>query len=874
MSLPTYSINDLNMLNYLSQRSIIYELNMMMNNLKTSNKVESLSVTLLSNINIKLSNNQNPIVTKRYFDNLYLGTALNNTGISGVSYNTCTWKFNSSGTSVITVDKPTVNTGYTINLYAISNELTLFRTFLTTSQTSSTLPPPTTIQTISNLSYPDIYLSNPEIFTTRLVYQEGDKSSDTQEISFLTYISKVAPKIFLEICNSYVNTFIVKLFKDYKSVDGVDKSIPSPQTENTINSWCINAMCGNNTSCIDNVCSLDKSNIRCACQQCYNNHSYQNTIIGNEMLNSDSVDDSSPWCIYPNCASGLAFKNNLNLERSICSNISVSGIFVNPNDYSNINISNTKVSSSSFNDNGINIISGNTCDSCTQQGKDCNIVGSTLTCVDKPPKDNKNLNKNSGSSLLKTSGKSNTYKILMIISGSILFFLIILKIMLHKHKIINYINNLVIIIDICLVILFLVLFLNSKETYKYPDIIVNDPTSCSQINLCPNIKCPDNLDCLFNECKVPIGKFLSSTKSFIDFPVYNSTTVFDVIIDNLPYLPFSLFTGTYIYSTIIDNEIYAIAYNCNFKFNGEKWTEIPRKSLQTGFTPNSPNQKNMVDKSTLLLNYSSNSIVTYNNTIYSMSGTGLDVDFNKFNTITNLWSVNSYNLKITTSNTQSPKSYKLFLIFNNIIYIFGGNDNGFNINNLFSINLSDNTTSCCPIGDIVVNQWSYTFVYNNKIYICNMTIGDDSSKGLNIYQMIPPQFKADQKCNDSDTQCTFVKFLTIPIGSYNGRILYYFDDIYLIIINGLHYYKVNMSNSSVSPTLSLSISIKPEVSFFNQTFPLVYSDCFKLNGYLFIITDSGEIFRLYEGKTNTVYINPCYGISNFDSPLDQQIIQL
>ena len=195
MSLPTYSINDLNMLNYLSQRSIIYELNMMMNNLKTLYKVDSLSVTLLSNINIKLTNNQNPIVTKRYFDNLYLGTASNKSGMSDVSYNTCDWKLN--GTYNIIDVKPTVNEAYNnLNLYAISNELTLFRTFLTTSQTSSTLPPPTTIQTISNLSYPDIYLSNPEIFTTRLVYQEGDKSSDTQEISFLTYISKVAPKIF------------------------------------------------------------------------------------------------------------------------------------------------------------------------------------------------------------------------------------------------------------------------------------------------------------------------------------------------------------------------------------------------------------------------------------------------------------------------------------------------------------------------------------------------------------------------------------------------------------------------------------------------------------------------------------------------------
>ena len=105
-------------------------------------------------------------------------------------------------------------------------------------------------------------------------------------------------------------------------------------------------------------------------------------------------------------------------------------------------------------------------------------------------------------------------------------------------------------------------------------------TICDDIDTCGEGDC--NNECMNNTCKCKFGYYLKGEAC--------SSVENNYIIKNIPYLPENKFTGTYLYTTVLKNTIYAFATDCNFKYDGEKWMELPTipNSSQQGFHPYLP----------------------------------------------------------------------------------------------------------------------------------------------------------------------------------------------------------------------------------------------------------------------------------------------
>ena len=484
---------------------------------------------------------------------------------------------------------------------------------------------------VYNLRYDLSYLNNQPFTPTPYV-----TGTDGTKYPLLLLLSKIAPKIYLEICTSYVNNFFVNLFQNYDTVNNITST--SPQTVNGINQWCIQ------NNYIDVACGSDKSNKRCACQTCYNMHSYQDRIIAKELMKSKTV-NNNPWCLYPQCSQGSAFKDQLNITRSVCSNVSVAGVFIEPNDYSNINVSNTSVTASSYNNTGINIINNEGCNKCILDNKDCVVTNSQLTCVDKSQNNlSRNLSRdlsinNKGSN--KGSGNSNNIKfILLIIMTIILITLIIFRISYNNNTKIKYILDICIFLSIILLVVFSFVIKN-KEHYTFPNDLINvNSRICPAINLCQKeTPCKDtNTLCINNECMYPIGSFYDTKhKKIVDFPSNDSTIVYDAIITNITHAPEHYFTGFYYYSTVINNSIYLCAQNCNLMYDGSKWKEISPNPDQTGFNPE-------VTIPVDLKQFYYGKCFTYNNEIYIpqfYNGTDQNkiIKYYIYNTSINIWRI-------------------------------------------------------------------------------------------------------------------------------------------------------------------------------------------------------------------------------------------
>lgn len=701
-----------------------------------------------------------------------------------------------------------------------------------------------------NLKYDNSYLSKGQSY-----YLDSYPNNNRSPINIL---STIAPKIYLELCTNYVNNFFVNLFR-YNV--GEANVLFSGQTESTINDFC-----NQQPNYTSQACYMDKSNIRCGCQDCFSDHSFQSRQIAQYMLDANVI-PSDNWCLYPKCASGMALKNVLGQQRSVCSNISVAGIFLEPNDNSSINITNTSVTASSSNDAGINII-GKGCGDCTSSQK-CGIVNNSLTCVNNDLS-NKQFNYKKDIEKINYKGDNSSNKsklsLLIIIFSIVIIILVILRFVYKTNKRICFLIELGILLSIIIFSILLVYNLTKKESFiSYPSSVVSS-LSCTKDNVCyQDSDCTiiTNSKCSNNECSCPIGMFLTSDKTCIDFPIDTSKSpsplgVVNCIITNLPYLPESLFTtGLCYYSTIINNVIYVFCQNCNFKFDGIKWVEISSIKGQVGF---------MIFKPPINLRYNTNMIQVYNNNIYifldqnsmlySCLGFGSTdykiLHYIIYDTKYDQWTFHQIK---TTDIDQLSNTNSTMIIKDNIMYIFFSGKKSDNIykNYIVSVNLNTDI-GIINNSTMLLTYDSYVFLYNNFIYLTNLESTPNTLTNFNIYTY-------------DITSITFKILKSFDIILNKDQIITQNRYLYSIMTNELHivsFINTNIINLDTLINVPLKYTIVTVIPFCCS---------FIINNYIFIITPSGEIFR-YFYTNNTIYINPCYGITNYDMPISSRILQV
>jgi hypothetical protein len=720
------------------------------------------------------------------------------------------------------------------------------------------------ITTTSNFN-PSSTMKMYEVF-----FSYSNRYLETPDISKNFYpnvnLAEIVPLLYLESCTSVIPTFLKYFFK-----------IEDGNTVDEINSRCVL-----NPVNIDIACGIEKNNIRCACQPCYSRHSNQSRQIATLLKNSKTV-SNDPWCMYPSCASGMAFKNNLSQKRSACSNISVAGIFLNSGDFSNIDISNTTVSASSANDNGINLYGDGNCKD--DEHFIVDNVERNIKCVkNKLPEDIKSL-----------KNQTNTRRVhwsvwFIIISIVIAIILLFLYKSVHiKHK--KYLLKAIIFCIFTFV--FFVIY--------YTVSVTREDYICSELgnNLCYYDGDCDgvNSQCLDNECKCGIGffKYIDSNNitSCVNIPpITNGLTS---ILTNFPYLPSSLLGGVYYFSTVIDGSIYVFSSDANFKYDGDKWQELNRFESQIGFHPY--NQiapfildNNITDDKVFL---NTNMCCVYKNKVYIVPATRTIINNNTSNgkiliydTIENIWSY-----------AKPPQEYNDFnysrsvAILDGLMYTFG--------NSLYVTvtNFDTNTNAYKTIYNYSFGKYVYAFTHKNRIFVGGMYSNNNQiipqySDGYNIfeYDIVNNTFIFVKKIGGSHVK--FSRNSISPNGFIGGVLCGLIDNVFYIItghnIDSGVVYRYDIELDYIYPDSPISMQKNTTIFEYPPNVNATITDIiykysrgnavFHKNGFIFIITGSGEIFRGFFNKNNTsvdtFYINPCSGISNYGQPINNTIVQL
>lgn len=227
---------------------------------------------------------------------------------------------------------------FNVNCYILANDSYKIQSF-----------PQTTIPVNSIKAEFDVNLR------LNLVY--GPNKAIIANIDYIDYIAPpqgqsyqipIIPKDeLLLIFNELLPLLCLKgLYSKYYNLLGIDI--------NTKN----NLICNPNTifgRSLDKYCDSNRTDDSCGCHPTYGKHS---DIVKNITSNiKDNIFmNKNRWCYYPACASGKAYKSFLEKERSICPSINYSNIYLDPGNYSNINLKNININSSSANKFNINIL--------------------------------------------------------------------------------------------------------------------------------------------------------------------------------------------------------------------------------------------------------------------------------------------------------------------------------------------------------------------------------------------------------------------------------------------------------------------------------------------------------------------------------------
>jgi hypothetical protein len=713
---------------------------------------------------------------------------------------------------------------------------------------------------LTNLSYDESYLTTPP--GSNLIVRTSK-----------TKMWQVAPKIYLELCTGPMNNFFKNIFP--KGNDKYGYTMVGDTIE-SINRFCMGS------SNIGEACSNDRANPRCACQDCFIGHSQESRQITETMRDAGVISDD-PWCYYPKCASGIAYKDRLKQQRSVCSNISVGGIFLNPSEYSNIEISNTQVNSSSSNDSGINIYGG-WCTKCTENEK-CVSKGTEMVCV---PKDSDDQEPSKDIFLSGSDRKVNWVIYPFIICCICLAMLVVIKIR-YKNKY-KFVTNTTLGVVMFLTFSFGILYFvdTNRESYT-PDYSTQceNTTGNADNKICfSDNKCNDQQSCLNNTCQCKIGLSMSQQNKC----VYDNTSM----LSTLPYLPLSIFSGVYYYSTVIRGTIYVFATSGNFKYNGDAWVSLSTFENQSSFHPNQPKipMDNPLCDTKYVLN--TNMCCTDGDKVYIFLKNEslnkkiigmLESNVIVYDTEVDKWSY--FNVDVIEENHSSflqgdeEGNASVTIVNNNILYIFNVNINplsGKKLTKIGIVNLYTEESSVDTLdGSYMFDNNCHAFLHEGIIYIGGVYDMSKSTQNnsYDIYSFDEEKLKLTLSVSGLLPNLFQNGKTTVRGGPTGGVFPFYMDKkFYVVANNNFSYYDFD-SNKYFDGVINIAYGTSVfDTITYGETYgkdiymPFSSGNCtFVINGFVFIITGSGEIFigkdTTVDGVAN-VSFTPCYGISNYE----------
>lgn len=799
----------------------------------------------LTNTSGKIQDIQNRIntYTSKFFNTDYQNSTLKSYNYMPPNDNTIKYKF--YGWDISQNPPAFNNTGIPsqsgpIPVYLAMSDF--FRVEFMYSPTSSVFWPQGLLA--SNISFDIFLLANPSQINTKAITTQ------------LRDWNQVTPPTFLNLCTSNVNNFF------YTIMNATNTTLDG------INSTC-------EASDVSSACQLQTKNIKCACDPSYTAHDANVRNIVKTIKNSGSLINTDPWCLYPDCASGTAYKSRVLQRRSACSNISVAGIFANLADYSNINMNNVQVGASSHNDNGLNFYSP--CFPSCGSGYTCAPnpdKGNSLDCM--PAKSSSLSLSNQLSSSSPSKNTSSTKKsspsvyIILSVLGVLLVLYIYSRISNRQY------SRYLLVLMILFLIVSLIVFLTNKSIELY---IQGESICYPEENTCTG----DNRSCIFNHCSCNIGYVATGTDACA---VINSTVSnpdpYNKVINNMPYLPHNIYTGVYYYSTVINNEIYAFALNCNFKFDGEKWVEIQRITLQSGFSPYTPSNPLAILNYITTLNSSMTCAVGSKIYVMAPSQSALQIQLkNKnnslycYDTISSTWTETQFKSDFPTI---VPPSSNLFLsisfVLNDTLYFIYGS-------NIYIFDLLGNFKKSISISFSISSGSKVIITSTNRVFISFIKFQTYSLFGELIFDN-NNNLSVSQWGNNPSNLPSFFSGLC---GGYSQFLI---NDRYIFSVfsseSNIYYFDITASNATppkqfqiLSGSLTLRTFFTDIQSSQKQALYLYesYYGCvsfFIINNNVYFINGIGDIIALIinydsNGTPLSGYFVPCYGIPKYDVPL-------
>ena len=694
---------------------------------------------------------------------------------------------------------------------------------------------------------------------------------------------------------------------------------------------------------VENACKTENYNQICACYPSYIDKNLNNFINDLNGINKDQ------WCISSLCSSNISYKNMLSKNNSTCSQICKSDINIKTSPYSSINIDNSKVISNCTNKS---MIFNNDSSYCNcKDNESCSIdkTGKRV-CV---PKSTCNLSCLDGytciigkDSLQKCVTIDQSVKIcnndvacsvdqkcdlnynvcVPVVHNNVLipilnFFgtlFVCIGLFILYRKVINKQNiglfskeniKFYIVIGIVSILSLVIYFVSIKKKESFEiQSLQQQNKMCLKKSDCSQ----QNSDCINNICSCIVG--------------YNSpscTTTDIDICNTLSFLPSSNKAGVYKYITVLYNTIYAFSNDAVFKFLNGKWYESQKfwsvNGNQSGYHPYTILPQNSIFTNSRFCTYNNTVIVfiqflpdtsVTNSLLYKFDPTSVKFDINQENNINqqqqqSFWSPLSVNFTFTILKPDDTNNL-ITVIYGDYLYIFGGVDNtGAINNNIYIVNLLDNTLTTRQIGEpYTYTYFSSAFVSknNNIIYLVGLIDTKSRDNTPYIYKFDPNS--SDIKPTQNKAVFTFDSFTPLTacpnintnttvltdycINKDNTESILFFypqnpgDDnpIYLVDIN---------LNTSIPPILPIDISTY-DFYFDNLTaYDLLDSvftnnpsdlsnqaiSYFKMNGFMFILTQKGNIYKITNIYDTSVQrfltISPCLGVSFSGPPIYNKI---
>ena len=629
----------------------------------------------------------------------------------------------------------------------------------------------------------------------------------------------IIPYIIIKMCMSGIPFFYRKLLK-----------IPNA---GMLNHKDYNMLCAQNGmfgTALNNACKINNTNKACACFSTYTNHTDKQKKMAENLLKFDPSLIDNPWCIYPQCASGKAYKPYNLKNNSVCPNITYSNLTIDPADYSNISLKDINLASSFTNKIGFELgCSG----SYTYDGKNLKCNNETIenySLNNKPSnifENYKNKNKN------KYNKYNCIYNIILLILALlfIVFLYIFYMYKYNKNKECIIITTILFVSGITIMIILLTLtikkYLKSlkQEKFNYENYIQSNNT---------------------NNCK--IGYVIQQDGKCI-LGDENS------ICNTLWYLPESNMTGKYYYAGTFDNgTIIVLGENANFiSLQDGSWVKIAEMPSQTGLdltktTPyggtDSIPSSNISISGNILVIYNINNIMIYN-------------------LISNEWKkilLENIPQEALSINTISDNE-SIVILINNMLYVFGGKiykDENVFIQNVLIYNLSDldniNITVSSRIAD------SINFSKRGKCYydsIKNMIYVLSYDTTISSYY-----YFIEYNIDNPEDIIHKIKNVNIEITADNV-VSKYKDG------SGLYgFFGFNVSGfTDINTGVTTPYEIVYNNIFVDSSFSQIWST-FELNGFIFMITANGELYRgIIDYNNKKFIVSPCLGVDNFQYSL-------